>query len=328
MYYLVDEMRKRKKLNEEAYKSHIQSLQERKLQQQQQQTFSQPQSQPQHPQLHLDTAPSHIPANRVVSQPVPQNYQHNQSNQRTPTPPSLPFPQAAYKSPHSPSSDVAPQILENLRISSPHSNNRSNTIRDRVQEESSKQYPQQQQQQLPPAGSGSTGSPAINSLPKSEEIKSQGLGRSTSSSRRADVNSSNFANANAAANNSGNTGIGIISSSSKTNKPYQSDSSSNYQDANETNSDATTPSVKIVPASNIKDSENVVRRVGSMRITSKEKQQMSLPPLPPTSKQQIQQHQRAISAYTAAEFQQEQNNKPSRMTSMRNPDRQQQQQIH
>ncbi|GME93958.1 unnamed protein product [[Candida] boidinii] len=62
-----------------------------------------------------------------------------------------------------------------------------------------------------------------------------------------------------------------------------------------------------------------------MRITSKEKQQMSLPPLPPTSKQQIQQHQRAISAYTAAEFQQEQNNKPSRMTSMRNPDRQQQQ---
>ncbi|GMF62466.1 unnamed protein product [[Candida] boidinii] len=77
----------------------------------------------------------------------------------------------------------------------------------------------------------------------------------------------------------------------------------------------------------MKDTENVVRRVGSLRITSKEKQQMSLPPLPQTSKQQIQQHQqhqRAISAYTAAEFQQEQNSKPSRMASMRNPDRQQQ----
>ncbi|GMG31438.1 unnamed protein product [[Candida] boidinii] len=49
IYYLVYEMRQRKKLNEEAYKSHIQSLQERKLQQkqqqqQQQQLYSQPQS--------------------------------------------------------------------------------------------------------------------------------------------------------------------------------------------------------------------------------------------------------------------------------------------
>ncbi|KAG7704614.1 hypothetical protein KL933_002199 [Ogataea haglerorum] len=46
---------------------------------------------------------------------------------------------------------------------------------------------------------------------------------------------------------------------------------------------------------------DVVRRVGSMKITSKEKQQSQFPPLPVSSKQQMQHHQRATSAYTSSD---------------------------
>ncbi|GME99039.1 unnamed protein product [Ambrosiozyma monospora] len=47
---------------------------------------------------------------------------------------------------------------------------------------------------------------------------------------------------------------------------------------------------------------NTVRRVGSMKITTKEKQQLHLPPLPASSRQQIQHHQRAASAYTPKHY--------------------------
>ncbi|ODV83947.1 hypothetical protein CANARDRAFT_182010, partial [[Candida] arabinofermentans NRRL YB-2248] len=53
--------------------------------------------------------------------------------------------------------------------------------------------------------------------------------------------------------------------------------------------------------SNVRNTD-MVRRVGSLKITSKEKQQLQLPPLPSASKQLIQSHQRAASAYTASAF--------------------------
>ncbi|QPG73653.1 hypothetical protein FOA43_000965 [Brettanomyces nanus] len=51
--------------------------------------------------------------------------------------------------------------------------------------------------------------------------------------------------------------------------------------------------------------DSAIRRVGSVKVTSREKQQVQrehLPPLPLTAKQQVQQHQRTISAYTPSTF--------------------------
>ncbi|CDK28817.1 unnamed protein product [Kuraishia capsulata CBS 1993] len=254
IYYLVDEMKQRKRAKLEASRSQVQQIQSL-------QDYRQRQSEQE--KLYPGGTPSKSTHQRSSSQ----LQQHNT--------PVIPYPKAAYASPH-----------------------------------------QQQTQQRPPSSPIANDHSLLEAMPVQQSSKSQSPSRQRAKTYTGIEQHLSGSPSSTTDSPSGKAGFNALFRKLSARRPSRATAPAPTLESPTAEAREPVPPVvhPILPelntsvededAASVHSHTSSVRRVGSVKVTNKEKQQLQqqaeLPPLPVTSRLQIQQHQRAVSAQVSS----------------------------